>query len=83
MYTYYQVTTPLVWINPHLHPHQDQLQTVVCIYMYTNYTIISSQATPRLYLAVMEKQLRDKIWEWPGNEANKFQLTNCLLNMKG
>ena len=32
-----------------------------------------SQATPRFYFAAVEKnfspRLRDKIWEWPGNEA--------------
>ena len=26
-------------------------------------------ATPRFYFSIMEKQLEDKIWKWPGNEA--------------
>ena len=28
------------------------------------------QATPRFYLAAVEKSTGDKIWEWPGNEAH-------------
>ena len=33
------------------------------------------QATPRFYLAAVEK---DKIWEWPGDEAN-FLCLKLLL----
>ena len=31
--------------------------------------VACSQATPRVYLTAVE--LRDKIWEWPGNEAHR------------
>ena len=35
------------------------------------------KATPRFYLAGVESALRDKIWEWPGDEAS-LQLVYCF-----
>ena len=50
-------------------------------------TIARPQATPRFYLAAVAKnRLRDKIWEWPGDEAMraehafaKFKFANSVF----
>ena len=48
------------------------------MYMHTS---LVPQATPRFYLAAVEKnRLRDKIWEWPGNEATCIHDTVVFIN---
>ena len=44
--------------------------------------LASSPATPRFYLAAVEKnRVRDKIWEWPGEEAKRVHVQCACVHV--
>ena len=60
---------------------QSQFKILHLTQLFTVTLLVLSPGHSQIYLAAVEKnQLRDKIWEWPGDEAITYEMKYVLLD---